>query len=46
MRHDDVDYGETRGDVVLGKWAIITELGIGDILAVVADVSPPQQHGL
>eukprot|EP01052_Picozoa_sp_SAG31_P041293 SAG31_NODE_6221_length_2113_cov_13.879841_1_plen_588_part_10 len=44
-RHDGVDYGEIRDDIVLGKWAIITELGTGDILAIADDVSPPQQHG-
>eukprot|EP01052_Picozoa_sp_SAG31_P002994 SAG31_NODE_110_length_24476_cov_9.909654_11_plen_118_part_00 len=27
MRHENVDYGEIRDDIVLGKWAIITELG-------------------
>eukprot|EP01052_Picozoa_sp_SAG31_P064302 SAG31_NODE_23170_length_509_cov_4.185366_2_plen_76_part_01 len=34
VRHENVDYGKIRDDIVLGKWAIITELGTGDILAI------------
>eukprot|EP01052_Picozoa_sp_SAG31_P043284 SAG31_NODE_7160_length_1770_cov_18.769001_1_plen_210_part_00 len=35
----------TADATIMGKWAIITELGTGDILAIAADVSPPHQHG-
>ena len=45
VRHNDMDCMEAHGETGMGKWAIITELGTGDILAIAADVSPPHQHG-
>eukprot|EP01052_Picozoa_sp_SAG31_P052890 SAG31_NODE_13284_length_879_cov_2.683333_1_plen_256_part_10 len=45
VRHNGMECMEAHGETGMGKWAIITELGTGDILAIAAGVSPPHQHG-
>ena len=46
MHHEGVEYGSRQPDGTwLGVWAIISELGTADILAIARDPSVQHEHG-